>query len=214
VKHDAVEELGRAAGALAVPLDDEQATKIVRYEEALFERAVPLGLLAEDDAETIRRRHTLDCLRAASMMQRAADAYDLGSGAGLPGIVLAIACPAVRFGLVDSRRKRVAFLEFVIEELRLPNVVALGVRAEALDLPVDICLARAFAPLARAWEVAEHLLRRRGRLVYFAGASAAGSPEEGERAGSIPVPSGARVLDVLRTPVLESAGPLVIMARQ
>ena len=169
----------------------------------LLQRAVPMGLVAEGDVEKIRVRHVLDCLRAAPALPEGRDAYDLGSGAGLPGIVVAIARPEVRVGLVDSRRRRVAFLELAVAELGLSNAVVLGARAETMDEPVDVCLARAFAPAARAWTVAEPLLRPGGRLVYFAG--------PGWEAGS--APPGVRV-EVLQTPVLESAGPLVIMARQ
>ena len=71
----------------------------------------------------------------------------------------------------------------------------------------DVCLARAFAPLDRSWEAAERILRPGGRLVYFGGQ---GLGED----DSIEVPAGAVLEAVVRTPVLESAGPLAIMTRQ
>jgi 16S rRNA (guanine527-N7)-methyltransferase len=215
VKHDAAERLLRSAARLEVRLDTDQAGKILRYEEALASRAIPVGLIADGDAGKLRERHTLDSLRAVLAIEGdARDAYDLGSGAGLPGIVLAIACPRVRFGLVDSRRTRISFIESVIDDLGLANARAIGVRAETLSKPVDVCLARAFGPVSRAWDVAERVLRPDGRLVYFGGVSALPDPSEGARRPTLVTPSGARVLDVLTTPVLESAGPLVIMARQ
>ena len=210
MKHDLeAEELRRQGRELGARLSAEQLERLLRFEVALVQHALPLGLIAEGDARNIRRRHTLDSLRAVPAMEEATDAYDLGSGAGLPGVVLAIACPDVRFGLVDSRRKRISFLEFAVEMLGLPNAVPIGARAEAIREPVDVCLARAFAPLPRAWEISEPLLRPDGRLIYFAGREGAGVG-----AGRPPPAVGARLLRVLGTSVLESAGPLVIMTRQ
>ena len=131
-------------------------------------------------------------------------ACDLGSGAGLPGIVVAVAEPWVRVLLVESRAKRAAFLEFAVQELGLSNAVVVVGRAEVLRREVDACFARAFAPLPLAWSVARGVLRPGGRLIYFAGAELADPA----------VPDGAALEAVVRTPVLESAGPLVIMTRQ
>ncbi len=189
---------------LGVDLDVPQLAQLLAYERLLEERAVPMGLVARGDLGRIRVRHVLDSLRAVPPLAKARDAYDLGSGAGLPGIAVAIARPDLLVRLVDSRRRRVAFLELVVAELRLSNAGVLGVRAETLSEPVDACLARAFADPARAWELAEPLLRQRGRLVYFAGRT--------ERTEDLE--ARLPVIDVLGTPVLESAGPLVIMARQ
>jgi 16S rRNA (guanine527-N7)-methyltransferase len=205
VKHGSAASVLRAqAGELGVGLDEPQLVRLLAYERLLEERAVPMGLVAEGDVGKIRVRHVLDSLRAAAPLAGARDAYDLGSGAGLPGIVVAVARPDVWIGLVDSRRRRVAFLELAVAELGLSNVGVLGVRAETLTEPVDACLARAFAPAAPAWELAEPLLRPGGRLLYFAG----------RRERSEDLSARMPVVDVLITPVLESAGPLVIMARQ
>ena len=193
---------------LGIALADEQLGKLLQYERMLRIRAVPLGLIAEGDVDLIRSRHLLDSIRAAPLTAGAEDAYDLGSGAGLPGIVVAIARPDLRVGLVDSRGKRIAFLELAVEQLDLPNASIHAVRAESLTQSVDLCMARAFAPAPRAWRVAERLLRPGGRLIYFAGL---GEEAEARIRG---LPSDTRVLNVPGMPVLESAGPLVIMARQ
>jgi 16S rRNA (guanine527-N7)-methyltransferase len=200
------ELIGRAAG-LGVELDQGRVETLIRFERLVIERAIPLGAVARSDIDRIRDRHILDCLRAAPHVRGADVIYDLGSGAGLPGIVVAVALPEVRVVLVDRRAKRAAFLELAVEDLGLPNAEVLASPVEQLTEPADACLARAFAPLERSWEVAERVLRSRGRLVYFAGR------ELGE-AGSMRVPGGAVLEAVVGTPVLESAGPLVIMARQ
>lgn len=180
---------------------------MIRFERLLVERAIPLGAVARSDLGRIRDRHTLDSLRAVPHVRAAGLAYDLGSGAGLPGIVVAIGLPDVRVVLVDRRANRAAFLELAVEELGLSNAGVFAGPVEELAEPADACLARAFAPIEHSWEAAERVLRPRGRLVYFAGR------ELGE-GGSFRVPEGAVLEAVVRTPVLESAGPLVIMARQ
>jgi 16S rRNA (guanine527-N7)-methyltransferase len=192
---------------LGVDLDEDRAVRLLGFERLLADRAVPLGAVARSDAGRIRERHILDCLRAAPYVRTAGLAYDLGSGAGLPGIVLAIALPEVRVVLVERRANRAAFLELAVENLRLSNAEVTTGPIGGLAEPAGACLARAFAPLERSWEAAERLLRPEGRLVYF------GGRELGE-AGTIEVPSGAILEAVVRTLVLESAGPLVIMARQ
>ena len=195
--------LGQAA-ELGVTLDASQAATLIRYEDLLARRAVPLGAVARSDATRIRDRHILDCLRAAPLVHEDDVSCDLGSGAGLPGIVVAVVEPGVRILLAESRVKRAAFLELAVQELGLSNADVVVGRAEELGREVDACFARAFAPLPRTWSVARAILRPGGRLVYFAGAEL----------GNPVVPDGAALDAVLRTPVLESAGPLVIMTRQ
>jgi len=195
--------LGQAA-ELGVALDASRAATLIRYEDLLTRRAVPFGAIARSDTTRIRERHILDCLRAAPVAHEVDVACDLGSGAGLPGIVVAVAEPGVRVLLVESRAKRAAFLEFAVLELGLSNADVVVGRAEDLRREVDACFARSFAPLPRAWSVAQRILRPGGRLVYFAGAEVRDPV----------VPEGAALEAVVRTAVLESAGPLVIMTRQ
>jgi 16S rRNA (guanine527-N7)-methyltransferase len=194
--------IGDAAG-LGVRLSLGQAERLLRYRELLLSRAVPMGLVAEGDAPRLYRRHLLDCLAAASAFLPADRfAYDLGSGAGLPGIVLAVALPGVRFVLVESRSKRAGFLELAAEFLGLGNVEVLVARAESVRDGADVATARAFAPLERSWEAARGLLRRGGRLLYFAGRGVA-HPER----------AGASLADVAQISLLDSSTTLVIMSR-
>src|SRR5207249_4599892 len=87
-----------------------------------------------------------------------------GARPGLPGIVLALAVPELQVGLVESQRRRVAFLELAVESLELRNADVLPRRAEELEPgSADLCTARAFAPPERAWQVAEPLLAPGGR---------------------------------------------------
>jgi len=192
------------AGDLGVLLDPAQISRLRRFEELLVERAVPLGAISRSDSARIRERHTLDSLRAVMIVDGVDEAADLGSGAGLPGVVVAIALPRVRMLLIERRPRRAAFLELAVEELGLPNAAVVAGRVEDVQGDVDVALARAFAPIDEAWARALGILRPGGRLVYFAGAGSA-TPEP---------PEGFTIQSVLRTPVLESAGALVIMTRQ
>jgi 16S rRNA (guanine527-N7)-methyltransferase len=129
---------------------------------------------------------------------------DLGSGAGLPGIPLAIARLDLSFCLSELRRRRVAFIEFAVDSLQLRNVRVLAGKAEDLSGPFDVCLSRAFAEPGRAWAIAESLLSPTGKLLFWAGRSfdvTSGTPE------------GARI-SVSTAPELADAGPVVIMTRQ
>jgi 16S rRNA (guanine527-N7)-methyltransferase len=189
---------------LGVSIGTDQAGRLLAFERLLRNRAIPMGLIAGSDEPRLRERHVLDCLRAAAVAGEAASAYDLGSGAGLPGIVVAVAVPALKVALLESRRRRVSFLELAVEELELANVRVIPQRVELVVQEVDLCFARAFAPLRAAWASAVRLLAPGGRLVYFAGS-------ESEWAE---IPGDARLLELRTSPVLESAGPLVIMTRQ
>jgi 16S rRNA (guanine527-N7)-methyltransferase len=182
-----------------------QARLLDHYEELLSTKAVPLGLVAGRDRARIRERHIADSLRAVPLIkEQDRRGIDLGSGAGLPGIVVAVAVPSLTVVLLESRRKRVAFLEWVLGELGLRNAEVLHGRAEDLEESVDVCLARAFAPLRRSWAAGAPLLRSGGRLIYFAGASGE-VPSELPFATNVQVGNGG---------VVESGGPLVIITRE
>lgn len=204
MKHrDEPAELGDAAASMGVRLSLLQARSLQLFESLILERAVPAGMVADADARRLRTRHVLDSLRATAVVEESdRDAYDLGSGAGLPGIVLAVARPTLAVRLVEIRAPRAAFLELAVERLGLANARVLRSRIEDLSQPVDLCFARALAALPGAWELAEPLLRPGGRLVYFAG--------EGAR---IPARIAGRTPEIPPAPVLERGGPLVIMAR-
>lgn len=194
------------ATELGVDLDGNQVEALLSYELLLIDRAIPLGLVARGDQTTVRERHILDSLRGVLALEPSdSDALDLGSGAGLPGIVVAIARPSLRVGLVEVRHRRAAFLELAVERLGLPNVTVLAMPAARLDQMVEVCFARALAGLSDTWEIARHLLRPVGRLVYFGGKGFR-KPDH--------LPSEASSLRLLRTPALASSGPVVIMTRQ
>ncbi len=200
------EDLVRRARDLGVMVESGQATDLVAFERLLGAHGAKRGLVSRADIPRLRERHILDSLRAAAIPSPTTrTAYDIGSGAGLPGIVVAIACPSLHVRLVEPRRNRAAFLKSAIDQIGLKNAEVLGVRIEELTDPVDLCFARAVAPLGGSWQLARPRLAAGGRLVYFAGSSF--DPSEVERLPQ----RGA--WDIRPAPPIASGGPLVIISR-
>jgi 16S rRNA (guanine527-N7)-methyltransferase len=201
VKH---EGLAGAAASLGVELGRLQIDLVERYERLLETRAGALGIIGRADLPRVRERHLLDSLRAAPVVPGSADSVlDMGSGAGLPGIPLAIARPDLSVTLAETRHQRIAFLELAVAELALPNVSVHAGRAEEAPHPVDVCLARAFRDATGSWTVAATLLGPGGCLVYFGGSRFDAARD---------VPAGVAAA-VVPTSSLANAGPLVIMTR-
>lgn len=190
-------------------LSPGQEAALAAYEELLRERGVEIGLIAASDLDRLGERHVRDSLRAAALLSETDSLVcDIGPGAGLPGLVLAVARPDLRFVLVEPKERAVGFLELVVERLGLGNVEILDARAEEVDLAADVATARAFGPLARSWQAAIHVLRAGGRLIYFAGA---GLEDPLEIARSITEPE--RAASVAVEPEVADSSPLVIMTR-
>ncbi|MCY3730672.1 MAG: 16S rRNA (guanine(527)-N(7))-methyltransferase RsmG [Rhodospirillaceae bacterium] len=133
------------------------------------------NLTAMTDPEEMVRRHLVESLALGSLLKGARVA-DVGSGAGLPGIPLAITEPQRRFTLIESRGKRAAFLRHVRGALGLENVAVEQTRVENLPgiPPFDTVLARAVAPLPALLEFTGHLLTGNTVLLALTGESFAG----------------------------------------
>jgi 16S rRNA (guanine527-N7)-methyltransferase len=198
VKHEGWE----LADRLDLSLDPATIDRLERYERLLLEQAVPMGMVAPSDAPRIRERHIIDSLRALPFLPEQGTVCDLGSGAGLPGLVLAITRPDLRFVLVEVRKNRAAFLERAVDDLS--NVVVHGRRLETFREKVQACTSRAFAPPSRSWGSAAPLLAAGGTLIYWGGASFDGTAD---------VPDGVSAR-LFTTTALARSGPLVIMAQQ
>lgn len=198
---------------MGVPSDlsPNQEERLALYEELLRSRGISLGLVAGSDADRLGERHVRDSLRAASLLLSPDDSLvaDIGSGAGLPGIVLAVARPNSRFVLIEPKQRAVGFLELVVEALGLGNAEVLAARVEDADLRADVATARAFGSLERSWEAACWVLRPGGSLIYFAGGGLI-DPEGSARALATPEPPSSVLVDS----VVAGSSPLVMMTRQ
>ena len=129
-------------------------------------------MIGRGDRGQFRERHIVDSLRGATLLGPGPGrVVDLGSGAGLPGVPLAIARQDLTFCLADLRKRRVAFMELAVDSLGLSNVTVFAGKVEQLTGRFDGCLSRAFAEVDRAWTIAERLLSPTGKLLFWAGRS-------------------------------------------
>ena len=156
-----------------------------RYAELLATSGVERGLVGPREAGRVWQRHLLNCAVIAEVIAPEATVVDIGSGAGLPGLPLALARPDLRITLLEPMARRVNWLTEVVAELELPVRVHRG-RAEEPAVRselggCDVVTARAVAPLGRLAGWALPLLRPGGLLVAMKGETAAGEVA-GERA--------------------------------
>lgn len=154
----------------------------VAYAELLATEGVLRGLIGPREAPRIWERHLLNCAVVAELIPAEQVVLDVGSGAGLPGVVLAIARPDLSVGLIEPLARRAEFLHEVVAALGLAGTVTVRrARAEELasaapvvgDRPADVVTARAVAPLDRLAGWCLPLCRIGGRLLAMKGASAA-----------------------------------------
>jgi 16S rRNA (guanine527-N7)-methyltransferase len=153
-----------------------------RYAELLSTEGVVRGLIGPREAPRIWGRHVLNCAAMADLIQPDASVVDVGSGAGLPGIVLAVARPDLTVVLVEPLERRTVFLTEAVDQLGLQARVSV-VRGRAEELargartgqlsPADVVTARAVAPMDRLAAWCLPLAAVGGRLLALKGASAA-----------------------------------------
>jgi 16S rRNA (guanine527-N7)-methyltransferase len=146
-----------------------------RYAEFLAGAGVERGLIGPREADRLWERHLINCAVAAEAIPVGATVVDIGSGAGLPGLVLAIVRPDLAVTLLEPLLRRTTFLHEAVELLGLTNVEVRRGRAEesARDLSADVATARAVAPLERLVTWALPLLRPGGELLALKGERAA-----------------------------------------
>ena len=149
----------------------------LRYAQLVRGYSSKLDLVSPADIDRFEERHIRDSLRALPYVRRAPAgvAVDVGSGAGLPGIPLAIADPDRQWRLLEPRKRRAAFLEEVVRDLDLPNVDVVAETAEAVSARDGathaVAIARALAPPQYALEMLRPLVVPRGTLLVFVGRS-------------------------------------------
>lgn len=156
-----------------------------RYAVALATSGVVRGLIGPREVDRIWERHLLNCAVLAELVEDGSTVVDVGSGAGLPGIPLALAKPSLTVHLVEPLLRRTQWLDEVLAELRLPNVVVERARAEDSKLAgsADVVTSRAVAPLERFVPMAAPLLKESGVVLALKGRSA--SEELGAAAGQL-----------------------------
>lgn len=155
-----------------------------RYVEHLATSGIERGLIGPREVPRLWGRHVLNCAIMSELMPEGATVADVGSGAGLPGLTLALARPDLRINLIEPLERRTIWLNEVIEDLELTNVGVLRARSEQLfdEVSVDIVTARAVSALKNLIGMCMPLANSTGELLALKGRSAA---EEIEAAAKV-----------------------------
>ena len=145
------EELRAGAAQLGLQLSDSQITQLLAYLDLIAKWNKVYNLTAVRPGEMLGQ-HLLDSLSVIVPLRRQtggkpARLLDVGSGAGLPGVVIAICCPELQVDCVDTVGKKAAFIQQVAAQLQLPNLRGIHDRVENLAGPYDVVCSRAFASL-------------------------------------------------------------------
>ena len=144
--------LGAATDVLGLQLSDTQYEQLLEYLELIAKWNKVYNLTAVRDPEEMLVQHLFDSLAAVAPLRRQtggrpARLLDVGSGAGLPGVVIAICCPEIQVECVDTVGKKAAFIQQAAAQLGLPNLRGVHDRVENLHGPYDVICSRAFASL-------------------------------------------------------------------
>ena len=165
---------------LQLDLNQQQHEQLLDYLALLFKWNAVYNLTSVRDPMRMMTHHVLDSLAAVPAFDSARNVLDVGAGGGLPGMVLAIAKPAMKVAMIDTVHKKTAFLTQVKAELGLANVTVYTMRVEDLEVEdkFDVITSRAFADLSDFVNWSEHVLAEDGQFIALKGTA---PPEEQER---------------------------------
>ena len=152
-----------------------QEGSIQAFAEFLVGAGIERGLIGPREGERIWDRHIFNCLPVTQLLPNGASLFDIGSGAGLPGIVIALARPDLQVTLIEPLERRVEFLNeavAAIPDLPFPIQVLRG-RAQDIKKSADFVTARAVAPLEKLKKMSWHMVKTGGSLLAMKGESAA-----------------------------------------
>ena len=149
--------LSQGARCLSVPLAHTTLNSVCAYLDELQRWSRIVNLVSVPDPQLVIRKHVLDCLALASQLSFEGRLVDLGSGAGFPGLILAMLDPGRPVDLIEARRKRVHFLKAVVRRLGLRNVAVYEGRAETLVQQERFRAAYRVAVSRATWNLAQFL---------------------------------------------------------
>ena len=154
----------------------DRQKEVLRYAEILATWGIERGLVGPKEGDRIWDRHIANCIPITTLLSEGASLLDIGSGAGLPGIVIALARPDLKVTLLEPLQRRIDFLEEVVGELGIEVLVKRG-RAESFKGGFNYVTARAVAPLPKLATVSWHLVIGGGSLLAMKGDGAAAELE-------------------------------------
>lgn len=162
---------------IPVELSDSQIDKFIKFYDLLIEKNKVMNLTAIVEPEEVMLKHFIDSLMISNLdeniLQNARQVIDVGTGAGFPGIPLAIAYPDIQFTLLDSLNKRLLFINEVCEICDIRNVATFHTRAEDAGHhqqyreQFDICVSRAVANLSVLLEYCTPLIKVNGKFISY-----------------------------------------------
>jgi 16S rRNA (guanine527-N7)-methyltransferase len=157
----------------------ERLDEIAAYAHFLTTAGIERGLIGPREGERIWERHIFNCLPVTQLLPQGASLFDIGSGAGLPGIVIALARPDLSVTLIEPLERRVAFLTEAVEGLNLTinNMEVIRGRAQDVKKSADFVTARAVAPLEKLKKMSWHMVKTGGSLLAMKGESASAEME-------------------------------------
>jgi 16S rRNA (guanine527-N7)-methyltransferase len=167
----------------------QEGEKAIRYAEILATWGIERGLIGPREGDRIWDRHIANCLPVTTLIPSGASLVDIGSGAGLPGLVIAIARPDLSVTLIEPLERRVNFLNEVISELDL-KVATIRGKSESVKARFDVVTARAVAPMPKLIDISWHLVGN--LLLAMKGAAAE------EELAQVKLPKGAKaeIIDI------------------
>ncbi len=167
--------LNESERAAAETVFGERLPLAERYVQHLATTGIERGLIGPREVPRLWARHVLNCAVAQEYIALNASVADVGSGAGLPGLCLAIARPDLKLTLIEPLERRVIWLNEVVEDLGLENVIVLRSRAEQAvgAVEADVVTARAVSALVGLLDITLPILRGTGELLALKGRSAA-----------------------------------------
>jgi 16S rRNA (guanine527-N7)-methyltransferase len=170
--------LRQGLSALALTLTDEQVSRLLAYLDLIQKWTKVYNLTAVRDPAEMLTHHLLDSLAVVEPLRKQLSAtcgavdsidgqaemrlLDVGSGAGLPGVVIAICCPEITVHCVDTVAKKAAFIQQVAVTLKLPNLKGIHARVENLTDSYQVISSRAFASLLDFTNWSGHALAEQG----------------------------------------------------
>jgi 16S rRNA (guanine527-N7)-methyltransferase len=163
-----IEVLRSGAGELGIRLEPPDLERLAAHLEMLAKWNAKLNLVGPGTPASWAVRHTLDSLAIAPWVKGGARVVDVGSGAGFPGVPLALICPTTQFTLLEPRANRAAFLVNVVAKLALKNAVVEEARAEAQTEQFDLVIGRAVTQPEQWAQLAARLCGSGGAFVVFA----------------------------------------------
>ena len=148
----------------------ERQEEIRAFAQFLTTAGIERGLIGPREGERIWERHIFNCLPVTQLLPQNASLFDIGSGAGLPGIVIALARPDLKVTLIEPLERRVEFLKEATEGL---GIEVIRGRAQDVKKSAEYVTARAVAPLEKLKKISWHMVKTGGALLAMKGESAA-----------------------------------------